>query len=118
MSQAKDYFFEMEERGRLVKINSLDGESVSILTFFLCNTIDDVKNFYNRPMWSTPDDSPMGGICYIDKLISFEWNRSLRNSVETIIIEKYPSVNLFAWFRPTKTDDRLVLWERKHVTKV
>lgn len=113
----RDYFTTMEERGRLARVLE-EGNPIAVCTFFLCNRQEEIYQFYQRAMWSTPEDSDLGEICYIDKLISVTWNKEIRNFLEKEIVSQHPQLKYSAWFRPTDGDDRLVLKEIKHVTKV
>lgn len=105
----KSYFEIMRRRGRIIAIYQ-DGTQVGWCTYMV-GKWEDVKRFHNRRPMSVVDDLDDGPVIYIDYLSSVRWCREIRNAVYTALRQKHPSFKLGVWYRPTKTEDRMVVWE-------
>lgn len=105
------YYVTMAKRKRLISIT--DGESLAgLCSFFLLRDNADEPYFYDRSMWSCPEDYADGKIIYIDKLWVVEWSLALRREVPRRIQALHPHTERAVWYRPTKhsADRRVEVW--------
>jgi len=94
----------MAARGRLVTV--LAGGSVAALcTFFLLTDMQSIEAYYDRVVWSAPQDNPGGSVIYIDKLLSYvPWTRQMFRMIESELTRQAPQWEMAVWYRPGHGD--------------
>ncbi len=93
--QFRSYFSTMLKRKRVLIIEQNDSIEC-IICFFLVN---DVKDYINRPMWSTPEDIEDGHIVFVDKMVANHWTPSIRRLVQSTFESEFPKITEAFWLR-------------------
>lgn len=109
-----NYFKKMAEDDRFIRIFE-DGVATTFICFSICN---DCEDYEKKGLWEYLPHDPMGRICFVEKMGSFNWNKSIRKQLEIEIVKKYPNIEYAIWFRPTKNNDRKVIYKVKNETSL
>ena len=115
VDRINSYFWEMLRRDRAI-IFQRDGRLSAILSFVLVKNEQDARALYSHPYELPPLDNPQNEVVYIDKLMGETWTRAMFREVQTALLAKFPKIRYGVWFRPTRTVDRMVIFnphERK-----
>lgn len=88
------------------------GNDVAFISISVCNNYEP---YYTKPTWTYLSHKPVGNIVYIEKIVSREWNRKLRNLIEDKITQTYPTVQYAMWARPKTglNDDVIIQYKVK-----
>ena len=115
VDKVNSYFWEMFRRDRAISFWK-DGRLTAILSFILVKDEHEARELYSHPYQLPPLDNPQNEVIYIDKLMGEAWTRTMFREVQTTLLAKFPKVRYGVWFRPTRTVDRMVIFnphERK-----
>ena len=100
LPEVDDYYWTMAARGRLLQAYE-SGHPGVYCTFFVLPSLDDVRRFYPRGYWTTPDDLKDGPVIFIDKLFGQRMDRNIWRCLEFVITQRVPSWQVAVWYRPT-----------------
>lgn len=103
-----DYCSRMLEDERIIRIDS-EGKPVA----FIFYSLGDPEKFLKKGEYEYRAHDPKSETVYVEKLVSFTWNRSLRILFEKLITHKYPQLKSGAWHRRGKRGDRPVITKRR-----
>jgi hypothetical protein len=103
-----DYLLAMMRDGRVITFRD-DNKLVGFCTYSLC---DNAAPFYGKGTWDYLSDDDMGDLAYIEMIVSFRWDKKLRNLIETTIASKHPNFKYGVWHRPGQDRDRIII--RRH----
>jgi hypothetical protein len=81
--------------------------------FIFYSITDDPEKYLKKGQYEYLPHSLEGKTVYVEKLVSFFWNRDLRVIFERIITEKHPQLEHGAWHRASKHGDRQVITKRR-----
>jgi len=84
-----DYLREMLSRNQVMIV--MDGEFIEAVLFFYIT--NDYSKLYKKSTWAIGESDPDGHQMYIDKMVCRKWTKSVRESVQRAIQEKFPQVN-------------------------
>jgi hypothetical protein len=98
----KQYYFNMNKRGRLLHLSTEDGKK-GILTYFIGN--GNPAKYQKRDMWSIVDDELNGNTIYCDQLLTDHDKLNpyiafnVWKEIKRYFKEKYPNIDKIRWIR-------------------
>ena len=104
-----DYCSLMLYDERVVMVNENDKP----VAFIFYAITDDPDKYLKKGSYEYIPHDISGKAVYVEKLVSFTWNRDLRMLFERIIIEKYPQIEYGVWYRAKKWGDQKVVTRRR-----
>lgn len=104
-----DYCAYMLRDSRIMMINE-EGKPCAFIFFSIT---DDPEKFLKKAEYEYRPHDHWGKMVYVEKLVSFIWNRDLRVIFERMIIEKYPQIECGVWHRARKHGDSKVISKRR-----
>lgn len=104
-----DYCALMLYDERVIMIND-DSKPVAFVFYSLT---DDPERFLKKGEYEYLPHDIKSKTIYVEKLVSFNWNRDLRALFERIVTTKYPQLENGVWHRRGKHGDRQVLTKRR-----
>lgn len=108
--KSTEYWRHMTEDERVIIIEE-NGDWKAILAFSIC---DHYASYENKELWEYKNHKADGSICYVEKLLAKEWNKSIRKKLEEVILSNFPNVKFGIWQRPSAGKDRKVIFKVKN----
>lgn len=83
------------------------------IAFIFYSITDDYKPYLLKDEYEYLEHEKAGKTVYVEKLVSFHWNKDLRILFERLITSKYPQLETGIWFRASRHGDRKVIAKRR-----
>jgi hypothetical protein len=109
-----DYIISMIDDERVI-VAYRDNKPIMIAFFSICR---DWEPYHNKNTWQYLRNESDGHIAYIEKIVAMEYNKELRNLIEEVIVERFPTTKYGVWHRHKKCTDVRVTCSTKEKANV
>lgn len=104
-----DYCALMLNDDRVIMIS----EDSNPISFIFYSITDEPEKYLEKEKYQYLTHDKSGKFVYVEKLISFHWNKYLRIIFERLITSKYPQIESGVWHRQARWGDRRVISKRR-----